>query len=193
MNVNNEGKIKRVNFMHNKNSLESMPVYIESDRRNLYVFFVFELGMVYFIYYAYFNSDKNNIVEGILYLTVVSLLVVSLLVYLLKQGTFILSANENGVFYKTSAKHEEFILLEWSSIHEIKYSFYDGDCFLDIIFGVKNQEMPTPCNAEVSRLGCSKGLKISFTLKGIEAYVKKHDPKTELDNLRVKSGKAKFL
>ncbi len=181
MNVKKEGNIKRVAFRYNENTLKSMPVYIESDSRGLYIFLlVFELGMVYFI-------------EEIFYLIVVSLLVALVLVYSLKQGAFILSANENGVFYKISGKSEEFVLLEWCSIHEIKYSFHDEDCFLDIIFGMNNHEMPKPCNAEISRLRHSKGLKISFILKGIGVYAIKYDPKTELDNLRVKSGKAKFL
>lgn len=194
MNVKNESKIKSVDFMHNKSVLKSMPVYIESDRRSLYIFlFIFELGMVYFIYPVYFNGGKNNIVEGVLTLTIISLLIVLVLVYYLKQDPFILSANENGVFYKIRGKSEEFVLLEWNSIYEIKYSFSGDDCFLNIILRVKNYEMPTPCNAKISRLGNSKGLKISFALEGIEAYVKKYDPKTELDNLRVKSGKAKFL
>jgi hypothetical protein len=170
----------------NKNLLREMPVYVKDRFIAILIVLIFSEFFNGCIFFEGYGSTRE--IVWIIYFIIFSLAIYFFFRITLRNGSFVLSADEKGVYYKVINKCTEFVLIEWDIIKDIDCELDDGTVYLHVrTVAQKINEIPLPCHGTISNY---KNLDFHFALP---SKIKGTKLKIELEHLRVRAGKAKFF
>ncbi|MDD5273054.1 MAG: hypothetical protein PHU14_10080 [Methylovulum sp.] len=190
------GSLKVVSFKGKNHLLTTMPIYIKNKTIYgvVFLFLIFILLAVIFFRAANSEGASDEFIRHTLvFFVVMALFLLFFLVQTLKAGSFVMAADEKGIYYRIYGRRDEFMLIEWGVIDEIVDSYSDGVAQLDVLTVIKVYDLPAPCNAvtykphPTEKWPATKNIAISFIIPN---FIKSAEIKRRLDELRIKSQKA---
>ena len=174
--------VKEFYLKDNEKPYLNMPVYIRRNFHSEYAFLLIFILLASFFYFLVFLVGDGGVKEGIIFFSITSIILSIIFIPILRHGTFVLSADDNGIYYKVIGKSNDFVLIEWSTIYPIGVEDDEYNYYLEFLIKIKQYDIPTPSNAIIHK---SKLLKIQFRLPpGINAQ-------NTWKNLMLASGRAK--
>ncbi|MEQ1558030.1 MAG: hypothetical protein ABL933_03705 [Methyloglobulus sp.] len=184
--MNDSLSLKVARFKGKQHLLNKMPVYIQNNVNRAVFFFVLVTYAVIVFCFVHADGASNN-QKTIAFFVIFALALLFILVHTVKSGAFVMAADENGIYYRIYGRRDEFMLIEWRIICEIIDSYYDDNDRIDVITFIKNNDIPSPCNAVTSKSQATKNTTISFIMPNSK---KSAEIKLRLDELRVKNQNA---
>ena len=160
--------IKKLYLKDNAKPYLNMPIYIKRNFHSEYAFLLLFILFASFFCFMVFLVGDGGVKEGIMFFSITAIILSIIFIPILRHGTFVLSADDNGIYYKVRGKSNEFVLIEWSAIYPtIGVEDDEYDYYLEFLIKIKQDDIPTPSNAKIHK---SKFLKIQFRLPpGINA------------------------
>ena len=182
------GPVRLMKF-GNKGFFKKMPVCIESSAIKGHVFLLLSLifFVVNFFHYADLEAGSNQLKKAVAFIVFFSLMLFFSFARTIKRGSFVMAADEKGIYYRVLGEKGVFLFLEWRFIIEIsEYSSGDND-YIVVKAMVNNYNLPRLCNAITNQIAATKYISISISTP---QSLKSSEIKLRLDGLRVKSQNA---
>jgi hypothetical protein len=184
--------LKEVSFKGKNHLLKNMPIYIKNNDINhdIFLFLIIIFFVVIVLCFVDLKASRN--VSFIIYMVVFFVIYTSVslfsLWHTLKSGSFVMAADQKGIYYRIFKERDVYILIEWRYVVELvdHYSTHYRSSII-VKTMLENYEIPSPSNAVFCEWPNNKNVNISFT---IPRSIDKYEIIRRLDELKVKSQNA---